>query len=43
MLREDVRGICHRPRAIDVYKGKTKLRITYEGNTPVDSAVVFKK
>ena len=32
-----------RPRAIDVYKGKTELRITYEGNTPVDSAVVFKK
>ena len=25
------------------YKGKTELRITYEGNTPVDSAVVFKK
>lgn len=32
-----------RPRAIDVYKGKTELRITYEGNTPVDSTVVFKK
>lgn len=31
------------PQAIDVYKGKTELRITYEGNTPVDSAVVFKK
>lgn len=31
------------PKAIDVYKGKTELRITYEGNTPVDSAVVFKK
>lgn len=86
MLRENIRGICHRPciyndegrcdmwdesdekigiiisyvgfitgllliigyinskpRAIDVYKGKTELRITYEGNTPVDSAVVFKK
>ena len=35
--------INSRPRAIDVYKGKTELRITYEGNTPVDSAVVFKK
>ena len=22
---------------------QTELRITYEGNTPVDSAVVFKK
>lgn len=35
--------INSRPQAIDVYKGKTELRITYEGNTPVDSAVVFKK
>ena len=35
--------INSRPWAIDVYKGKTELRITYEGNTPVDSAVVFKK
>lgn len=35
--------INSRPRAIDVYKGKTELRIMYEGNTPVDSAVVFKK
>lgn len=35
--------INSRPRAIDVYKGKTELRITYEGNIPVDSAVVFKK
>lgn len=35
--------INSRPRAIDVYKGKTELRITYEGNTPVDSVVVFKK
>ena len=35
--------INSRPRAIDVYKGKTELRITYEGNIPVDSSVVFKK
>ena len=35
--------INNRPKAIDVYKGKTELRITYEGNIPVDSAVVFKK
>ena len=34
--------INNRPKAIDVYKGKTELRITYEGNIPVDSAVVFK-
>lgn len=32
-----------KPKAIDVYKGKTELRITYEGNTLVDSVVVFKK
>lgn len=31
------------PKAIDVYKGKTELRITYEGDIPVDSIVVFKK
>ena len=35
--------INNRPKAIDVYKGKTELRITYEGNIPVDSAVIFKK
>ena len=35
--------VNNKPKAIDVYKGKTELRITYEGNTPVDSAVVFKK
>ena len=35
--------INNRPKAIDVYKGKTELRITYEGSIPVDSAVVFKK
>ena len=35
--------INNKPKAIDVYKGKTELRITYEGNIPVDSSVVFKK
>lgn len=35
--------INSRPRAIDVYKGNTKLRITYEGDIPIDSVVVFKK
>lgn len=35
--------INSRPRAIDVYKGKTELRITYEGDIPIDSVVVFKK
>ena len=31
------------PTAIDVYKGNTELRITYEGKVPVDSVVIFKK
>lgn len=28
---------------MDVYRGKTELRITYEGKTPVDSTVIYKK
>ncbi len=31
------------PRAIDVYRNKTTLEITYRDGIPVDSAVVFKK
>lgn len=31
------------PTALEVYKGKTELRITYEGKTPVDSVVIYKK
>lgn len=31
------------PRAIDVYKGKTTLEITYKDNIPIDSVVVWKK
>lgn len=31
------------PTAIDVYRGKTTLSITYEDGVPVDSIVVFKK
>lgn len=30
------------PKAIDVYKGKTTLQITYKGNTPIDTTVVYK-
>lgn len=30
------------PTAMDVYKGKTTLEITYKGDIPVDSVVVFK-
>lgn len=32
----------HYPKAIDVYRGKTTLKITYEDNIPVDTIVVFK-
>jgi hypothetical protein len=27
---------------IEVYRGNTTLQITYEGNTPIDSTVVWK-
>ena len=30
------------PTALDVYKGKTELQITYKGTIPIDSIVVFK-
>lgn len=30
------------PTALDVYKGKTTLEITYRDSIPVDSTVVFK-
>lgn len=35
--------ISNAPTALDVYKGKTELRITYESKTPVDSVVIYKK
>lgn len=31
------------PTALAVYKGKTELRITYDGKIPVDSVVIYKK
>ena len=31
------------PSALDVYKGKTVLKITYEDKIPVDTVVVYKK
>ena len=34
--------IINQPTAIDVYKGKTELQITYKGTIPIDSVVVFK-
>lgn len=31
------------PSALDVYKGKTVLKITYEDKIPVDTVVIYKK
>ena len=31
-----------KPRAIDVYKGRTTLEITYKDKVPIDSTVVWK-
>lgn len=33
----------NKPTAIDVYKGKTTLEITYRDKVPVDTIVVLKK
>lgn len=35
--------INNTPTALDVYKGKTELRITYDGKVSVDSVVIYKK
>ena len=35
--------INNTPTALDVYRGNTELRITYEGKVPVDSVVIYKK
>ncbi len=34
--------IIRQPTALDVYRGKTELQITYKGTIPIDSVVVFK-
>ena len=34
--------ICKYPSAIDVYRGKTTLQITYKNNVPIDTTVVYK-
>lgn len=34
--------IIRQPTALDVYKSKTELQITYKGTIPIDSVVVFK-
>ena len=33
---------CKNPSAIDVYRGKTTLQITYKGNIPTDTIVIYK-
>jgi hypothetical protein len=35
-------GTNNKPKAMDVYQGKTTLEITYKDGVPVDSIVVFK-
>lgn len=32
----------YEPTAMDVYQGKTTLKVTYKNNVPIDSVVVFK-
>lgn len=32
-----------RPTALDVYRNKTELEVTYKNTTPVDSTVIWKK
>ena len=34
--------ICKNPSAIDVYRGKTTLQITYKNNVPIDTTVIYK-
>lgn len=36
-------GLETNPQAIDVYRNKTTLEITYKDSIPVDSVVVFKE
>ena len=35
--------INNTPTALDVYRGNTELKITYEGKVPVDTVVIYKK
>ena len=44
IMVEGTMMICENncPQAIDVYRGKTTLQITYKGNTPIDITVVYK-
>lgn len=33
---------CKHPSAIDVYRGKTTLQVTYKNNVPIDTTVIYK-
>ena len=33
---------CKNPSAIDVYRGKTTLQVTYKNNVPIDTTVIYK-
>ena len=33
---------CKNPSAIDVYRGKTTLQVTYKNNMPIDTTVIYK-
>ena len=35
-------SLSETPKAIDVYRGKTTLQITYKDTIPLDTTVVFK-
>ena len=35
-------ALTNEPKAIDVYRGKTTLEITYKDEVPIDSVVVWK-
>ena len=35
-------ALKNEPKAIDVYRGKTTLEITYKDEVPIDSVVVWK-
>ena len=41
IVRESLESM--HPSAIDVYRGKTELKITYQNGVPIDSTVVFKE
>ena len=34
--------ICKYPSAIDVYRGKTTLQVTYKNNVSIDTTVIYK-